>query len=683
MSIESTLRKAAKLAKQGNRAGAAALYNEVLAKFPNNIHARKGLAALQSPGQVSPKAQAAGRTPHPTPPPQQMQALQQLHARGAYAKVISECQRLQLLYPNSPAVLNMLGLSFSGVGRLEEAVTAFERVHKIDPAFAGSLLNMSNALIKLGRYEELGNAARKLLALDPNNAYGRMFLGYALVHSGQPVPAEAEFRQAIRLAPGEQKAHIGLGISLAAMKRAEDALAAFEKAREIAPTSPEVLNNIGNALVGLDRFEEAIETFQKALELHPKYDPLRENYVRALRDLGLYDDALEQARIIQKNAPDNAMGWALAGTSLRELGDFEGAREALTRATEIDPNNADTVSALWLTKTLPIDDPEFERIEAWAASSKTDPGSVPVLEYTLFSALDKAGKPERAFPHLERANRVRRELEPYNIARQGERFEAVRRMFSQAPRTLETDDIADIPAPYRPIFIVGMPRSGTSLVEQILASHSLVHGAGELAGIDRAMAGAGWKSEDIGEEPTRDMLRAFRRAYFDFTTRLDIDKPVFTDKAPLNFRWIGFALAAMPEARVLVMRRDARATCWSNYSHMFTGRANNFGCDMVDTARMYHMHLEMTDFWLSVFPDRAAIVPYEALTENQELETRKILAAAGLEWEDACLEFHKTRRAVRTSSFVQVRKKMYKGSSEAWRSYEPFLGPMLELLADV
>lgn len=149
---------------------------------------------------------------------------------------------------------------------------------------------------------------------------------------------------------------------------------------------------------------------------------------------------------------------------------------------------------------------------------------------------------------------------------------------------------------------------------------------------------------------------------------------------PLNFRHLGDAVAAFPDARALVLERDARAVCWSNWSHDFRGRGNGFGNDIGDLAQMYRMHLALVDRYRAAYRDRVTMVPYERLTEHQEEEGRKLVAAAGLDWEAACLDFHQTRRPVRTASVVQVRQKMYTGSSEAWRRYEAHLGSLLEAL---
>ncbi len=303
-----------------------------------------------------------------------------------------------------------------------------------------------------------------------------------------------------------------------------------------------------------------------------------------------------------------------------------------------------------------------------------------MVNLALFKAYDKADRPAEAIACLARANALRQSAEPYDFDAQSAVLAKLKAAFAEGVATLGEADRAAIALPARPVFIVGMPRSGTSLVEQILASHSQVHGAGELTTIATALDRLGWHPGGVARRFDAATLREIRQDYATALDRLRLTRAVVTDKAPLNFRHVGPVLAAMPEARVLFLRRDARATCWSNYSNSFAGPANNFGNDMVDTARMYRLHLDLLDFWTALYPDRVTVVPYEPLTEYQEDESRKLVAAAGLDWEDACLDFHETDRAVRTVSAGQVRQKMYTGSSEAWRRYAPWLGPMLEQL---
>ena len=221
-----------------------------------------------------------------------------------------------------------------------------------------------------------------------------------------------------------------------------------------------------------------------------------------------------------------------------------------------------------------------------------------------------------------------------------------------------------------------MPRSGTTLVEQILASHSQVYGVGEMKLLGQSVNSIKRTSGQLSS----DQLQSIRKSYLSGLKRIGAAEPYITDKMPLNFTRIGYIFAALPEAKVIHVIRDARATCWSNFKSFFTEKGNDFAYDLQDVAEYYKMYIDLMSFWHKKFPGRIYDLNYEALTEHQEDETRRLLEHVGLSWEDQCLEFYKTKRTIRTVSAAQVRQKMYQGSSKEWRKYEKHLEPMVEVL---
>lgn len=221
-----------------------------------------------------------------------------------------------------------------------------------------------------------------------------------------------------------------------------------------------------------------------------------------------------------------------------------------------------------------------------------------------------------------------------------------------------------------PVFVLGMPRSGTTLTEQILASHSQVRGAGELPYLQMILDGFDWRGSglDAGQ------LAHLRGQYLERIANHAEGARFVVDKMPLNFRYAGFILAAMPEARVINLCRDARATCWSIFTQNFGNFGNGFADDLGDLTAYYKLYRGLMTFWGERFAGQIHDLDYEALTEDQEARTRALLNHVGLGWEDSCLEFHKLDRGVRTASRLQVRSKLYTGSSETWRRYAPHLG---------
>ncbi len=271
---------------------------------------------------------------------------------------------------------------------------------------------------------------------------------------------------------------------------------------------------------------------------------------------------------------------------------------------------------------------------------------------------------------------MRKEKLQYDISSARAQFAKLKSTFSEDVPALNVLKESEGAKGQQPIFILGMPRSGTTLVEQILASHSQVYGAGELVLLDQSVNTIEWNSTRLSS----DQLQSIRKSYLTGLSKIGASERYITDKMPLNFWWIGFIFAATPEAKIIHVKRDARATCWSNFKHYFSRDGTGFAYDLQDVTEYYKIYIDLMVFWHEMFPGRIYDLNYEALTVHQEDEIRNLLDYLGLSWEDQCLGFHKTERVVRTASAAQVRQKMYQGSSEEWRKYEKHLEPMVELL---
>jgi len=232
------------------------------------------------------------------------------------------------------------------------------------------------------------------------------------------------------------------------------------------------------------------------------------------------------------------------------------------------------------------------------------------------------------------------------------------------------------PITHTPIFILGMPRSGTTLVEQIVSSHSEITGAGELTYVSQfgAKLAAGLTA------PTLEAVSAFRGRYLAQLAKMAGGRALITDKMPQNFRYIALLCAAFPEAKIVHVQRNAEATCWSNFKHYFVSKGLGYSYDLADTVRYYGLYKELMHFWSQSYSDRIYHMDYDKLTEDQEPETRRLIDHLELNWEEACLAPQNNKRAVKTASQQQVRQKVYKGSSQAWRKYAPFLDGVFDEL---
>ena len=280
--------------------------------------------------------------------------------------------------------------------------------------------------------------------------------------------------------------------------------------------------------------------------------------------------------------------------------------------------------------------------------------------------------PEKGLRLINAGNSLRKKELKYKNQKSKELFDKIKNNFKELNiKNKETSHDSFS----QPIFIVGMTRSGTTLVEQILSSHSSIYGAGELDFLDNAINLIDWQNNKIQK---KDIIE-IRKNYINELKK--ISKSAYTtDKMPLNFRWVGFIAYAFPNAKIIHVKRDAMATCWSNYKANFPKGGLAFTFDQIDIAEYYKLYENLMSFWKKKFPKKIYELNYEKLTENQEPESRKIFNYLGLKWESSVLEFHNNSRVVKTASNIQVRKKMYKGSSQQWEKYKPWLQPMLNNL---
>ena len=309
--------------------------------------------------------------------------------------------------------------------------------------------------------------------------------------------------------------------------------------------------------------------------------------------------------------------------------------------------------------------------------SKLEPTSQDAIAlcFALAKIHDDLNNIERSFELLLRGNRHHSKNKTDTIEDARMTFDLVKKVFAtQSPTPITA------PSHYRPVFIVGMPRSGTTLVEQILASHSAVYGAGELGLMGQWCFGYLKMFQQYGQALNIDQyLPQLREHYLKGLGQLT-QNAVVTDKMPLNFFWLGFILSVFPDATVVHTVRDPMATCWSNFKTPFAGRSNGYACDLAHIGEFYSLYRSLMQYWEQMFPQQIYSLNYEALTENQLDETRKLLEHCQLDWQESCLEFHNNKRPVLTASEHQVRKPLYQGSSESWRRFERYIGPLSDYI---
>ena len=627
MKASETLHRAKACEHQGEIEAARRLYQTVLAAYPGNQAARRALARLLH-GPAGPAAGArAGE-----PPPEALRELLTLANAGQRRAALHRAERLAQGFPTSAALWNLLGIMRVEAGQLTRAEAAFRRALAVDASFPDAWNNLGNVQRQRGQRAAAVESFRRAIALRPDYAEAHGNLGTAL-RGEDDAAAEACYRRAIALKPGYAAAHGNLGAVLIDRGDLDEAIVCFRRALELTPNDPVALNNLGNALQDWGDLAGAEALYQRALQVRPED-------IDALKGLGRVRDT---------------------------RGDFDGAAACYRAVLRLNPDDAECFRTLSADVEFHSGDRMFEAMRLIYTRAEQQSKDRCQICFALAKACEDVGDLAAAFSYLREGNALRKAQLGYDIATDRRRIAAIR---DHAPALRAVALPAEPPAAVVPIFILGLPRSGTTLVEQIVSSHPLVSGAGELPYVPRlgAELATGW------QEPSPERLRAFRRGYLDRLAAHAAGRPYVIDKMLDNALYIGLIAQALPEARIVHVRRDPRAVCWSLYKHYFHGAGLGYSYDLADAVAYSRLHEALMADWARLYPDRVHALSYEALTEDPAAETRRLIAHLGLDWDAACLHPERNLRAVRTASQHQVRQAVYRGSSAAWRRFAPFLG---------
>lgn len=605
-----------------------------------------------------------------------------LHAqRGELDDAVTLMRQALAHRPHSVEAHNNLGNALALLKRHDEAIASYRNALSQRPRYAEAHNNIGNALRALGQHEEAIAHYREALAIDPNFAKAHNNLGNALEALNRPEEAIACYQRALALRPNSAVTHNNLGVALAALNRHEEAIANYTMALALNTNYAEAHNNLAAVLLSINEAERALAHCEKAVALKPALVEAHNNLANAQKALNRYERAIAGYRTAIALKPDYAQAYANMGDALRELGLAEDARQAYEKAVELAPAKAQFHRRLAENSRLRTDDPRVATMRKLAEDASLPVKDQIELHFALAKVFADLGQHEHSFRHLLKGNALHRARIDYDEAATLGLFDRIRTVFT--PELLRAkSDLGDPSA--LPVFIVGMIRSGTTLVEQILASHPDVHGAGELTDFAKALTvppGAG--AEEFPESfaaITGDGLKRIATAYLDRIRALAPSARRIADKMPANFRLLGAIHLVLPNARIIHLRRDPVDTCLSCFSILFAGEQPH-AYDLAELGRYYRAYDSLMQHWRRVLPAGVMLeISYEELTSNVELEARKIVAHCGLNWNDRCLAFHQTPRPVRTASALQVRRPIYRTSIGRWRPYENQLLPLLMVL---
>ena len=629
LSVDKAFLKAKSHTKKGEFEEAQKLYQTVLQAFPKNKRAQKGLAALNKPNQL---------TVTQGPPQDTINQLLNLYNQGELKAAVEQAQALTEQYPDAFIIWNILGGVNNGLGRVQAASEAFKKVTELNPAYADGFNNLGVVLKDQGKLEE----------------------------------ALASFTKALAIKPDHVDAYNNMGNALQDQGKLEEAIASYNKALSLKPDYANAYNNMGNALKDQGKLEEAIASYNKALSLEPDYANAYNNMGNALKEQGKLDEAITSYEKALSLKPDHAEAYNNMGLALQDQGKLDEAIASFNKALEIKPNYAEVFRNLSSLIKYKPDNTQVALVCEMIKRSDLKDDDRCHLQYTYAKMNEDLGNLDAAYDNYSSGGKLRQKLLSYDFKQDELTFEKIK---NTGPKLKEFAFSKPFHAATNiPIFILGMPRSGTTLVEQIISSHSEVHGAGELPFLSRFTHVNNIYNQTISSVSILEV----RKNYLNELEKVSHGKPFVTDKMPQNFLHISILLKALPEAKVIHVKRDPAATCWSNFKHYFSSRGLGYCYNLKDTVNYFKLYQDLMYSWDQQYSDQIYHLDYDKLTVEQEPETRKLVEYLKLGWEDDCLSPHKNKRSIRTASQQQVREKVYTGSSQAWRKFEPYLNGVFD-----
>jgi tetratricopeptide (TPR) repeat protein len=711
--MHESLSSALALHQAGNLPAAAQQYQQILQRQADNADALHLLGVLRhQQGDHARAVELIGKAValRPNVAAWHANLAEGYRALGQLERAVGCCRMALRLWPEFPEALCNLGLALQGQGKHAEAVEYFRRALALAPEFAAAHSNLGNALRELGQVDEALEHFRRAVAIAPDYAPARTNLGQMLVDRGkaeealphcqeavrlQPdlaavhhnlgnafrglerfAEARAAYLEAIRLDPNLARSHAHLGLVLQQEGQLGDALTWLTQAVELAPNEPDFWQYLAELHGDREDSAAAIPCWERVLGLAPDRASAHNGLGWALQEEGRFPEAEEHYRAALRLEPDFGGALLSLGGLQEELGEMAAAEASFREAIQHRPRFALPYARLATLLRGGLGDADLAAVEQWLADPELSEGPRARLLFGLAHVLDARGDWSRAADCLRQANTLslelaRRQKREYMSAEHDQFVDRLLQEFTADWFTRLAG--AGLPT-RRPVFVFGLPRSGTTLIEQILASHSRVHGAGELRLARTSfesiptVLGQSARPMDGVASLTSSGLQRLAREHEAKLAAHDVSAERVVDKMPDNYLYLGMLAAMFPQATLIHCRRDVRdvaLSCW-----MTDFRSIRWANDPAHLAARCRQYQRLMQHWRTVLPDRLCEVDYEETVSALEPVAQRLIAACGLEWEPACLEFHRTKRPVRTASVIQVRQPVYSRSVARWRHYE-------------
>lgn len=717
--INQLLDRAFSLVETGNTVEARALFEQVCQQDSSNAEAwmMRGIVDVEL-GNNDDAVNGLDRALQLDPSlPEAWYYLARIHRNRGDAKQALHCVEKAMALDSDYGEAFLLGGVLYGVlDRIEDSEQCCRKAAALLPTSPDAQLNLGNALMQNGSISEAYQYISATTQLQPDLLTAWLLLGRVCARLGDMEKSAVAYRNALQLKPDSDEAHYGSGFAAYQQNRYEDAVAGFARALEINPAYVEAANSLGTACQAIGRFDDALAAFERALQIQPDFTEALFGKASVLIEFARQPEAITCLRQVLQIQPDFVDAWLNLASALMTFSELDEALKCCEKALQLQPDNIDAIAlaarieqhAGQIEKAYqrlkPLIDTGIEQANIAVAfsdvcSSMNCPeeaiglqekllgskASLPIiskrsLHFGLGKLYSKTGDYDKAFANYQAGNELRDiDWDPGVNSAQVDNIIQVfnKTFFSAAPRAMLQSR--------KPVFVLGMPRSGTSLVEQILASHPLVFGAGELADLLvlvhklPVFVGVDIKFPYAARALDQAALDRIARQYLSHLDELSADAQRVIDKMPGNFSFLGLIELLFPDARVIHCMRDPIDTCLSCYFQDFS-RAQPYTYDLVHLGLFYQDYQRLMEHWKTTLNIPILDVSYEDLVCDQETVSRQMIEFLGLDWDDSCLQFHRTERFVATASYDQVRRPIYSSSVRRWEKYKAHLEPLIEVL---
>ncbi|WP_254602850.1 tetratricopeptide repeat-containing sulfotransferase family protein [Sphingomonas bacterium] len=631
--------------------------------------------------------------------------------RGDITGCIAAAELALAKWPEHPDALYILAVGLRYAHRLDEAEVALGRLLDVLPDHGRALQEQGHIMRAKGRMDEAARAYGKAVALNPSLEASWRTLQAIHQHAGQPhlateaerqaawlaalprelaavenliaekrlLKAEALCRAFLKVNPRHIEAMRQLAVIGLAMNILDDAETLLQAALEIAPDDVRLLSEQANVLNRRQKYAEALRVAERLAELEPGKIAWQVLLGNICVGLGAFERAIAIYETVLQAWPQAESVHLSCGHALKTIGRQDAAIGAYRAAYQARPDFGDAYWSLANLKTYRFTDAELDALRHWQGAPRVTEIDRIHLNFALGKALEDRGDYAASFAHYEQGNALKRARSGYDA----DRFDdEITMMIAATPPELFARSEGGSAAP-DPIFVVGLPRSGSTLIEQILASHSLIDGTAELPNVlAQVQRLSGRTDADAATHYPHDLATlstarktAMGERYIADTRTYRAGAPFFIDKMPNNFRHLGLIALMLPKARIIDARREPMACCFSGFKQLFAeGQEFSYGLEQI--GRYYRGYTRLMDHWDEALPGRILTVHHEDLLQDVGGQTRRMLDFLGLALEESCLKFYETARAVRTASSEQVRRPIDRSGADQWRNFEPYLGAL-------